>query len=167
MTPPPMTTSCPGTFGSVSAPVESTMTWASLSTLTPGSGVTDEPVAMMMFFAVTLRSPTLTVVAFSNAARPLSHSTLFFLNRNSIPPVSSLTALAFSACIWSRLSDVPAMSIPNLASAPEDASANSSEAWSIAFDGMQPTLRHVPPSVSRLSAHAVFSPNCAARIAAT
>ena len=37
----------------------------------------------------------------------------------------------------------------------------------IAFDGMQPTLRQVPPKVSRLSTQAAFSPSCAARIAAT
>jgi hypothetical protein len=59
------------------------------------------------------------------------------------------------------------MSTPNLARWPPVASAYSSDAWSSAFDGMHPTLRQVPPSVSRLSAHAVFSPSCAARIAAT
>src|SRR5688500_18979345 len=32
---------------------------------------------------------------------------------------------------------------------------------------MHPTLRQVPPSVSRLSTQAVFSPSCAPRIAAT
>ena len=53
MTPPPITIMCSGTLGSASAPVESTITPASLSTATPGSGVTDEPVAMRMFFAVT------------------------------------------------------------------------------------------------------------------
>ena len=49
ITPPPMTTRCSGTLGSASAPVESTTTFWSIST--PGSGVTDEPVAMTMFFA--------------------------------------------------------------------------------------------------------------------
>jgi hypothetical protein len=38
--------------------VESTTTFWSIST--PGSGVTDDPVAMTMFLAVTVRSPTLT-----------------------------------------------------------------------------------------------------------
>lgn len=32
---------------------------------------------------------------------------------------------------------------------------------------MQPTLRHVPPNVSFFSTQTVFSPNCAALIAAT
>ena len=47
--------------------------------------------------------------------------------------------------------------MPHLASVPSCASSNSSEAWSNALDGMQPTLRQVPPSVSRLSAQAVLS----------
>jgi hypothetical protein len=50
MTPPPITTRCFGTCASSSAPVESTTRCWSIST--PGSGVTDEPVAMTMFFAV-------------------------------------------------------------------------------------------------------------------
>ena len=36
-----------------------------------------------------------------------------------------------------------------------------------AFDGMQPTLRHVPPSVGYFSIIAVLKPNCAQRIADT
>ena len=42
-----------------------------------------------------------------------------------------------------------------------------SDACSIALEGMQPTLRHVPPSVSRPSTQAVFRPSCAQRIAQT
>ncbi len=61
ITPPPITTICSGTLGSSSAPVLSTTTFWSIST--PGSGVTDEPVAMTMFLAVTVRSPTLTLLA--------------------------------------------------------------------------------------------------------
>jgi hypothetical protein len=57
--------------------------------------------------------------------------------------------------------------MPILAIDPFAAASKYSEAWSIAFEGMQPTLRQVPPSVSRLSAQAVLSPSCAARIAAT
>ena len=40
--------------------------------------------------------------------------------------------------------------MPILASAPSAAASKYSDAWSIALDGMQPTLRQVPPSVSRL-----------------
>ena len=47
------------------------------------------------------------------------------------------------------------------------ASSNSSEACSSAFDGMQPTLRQVPPKVARFSTTATFRPSCAARMAQT
>ena len=36
-----------------------------------------------------------------------------------------------------------------------DASANSSAAWISALDGMQPTLRQVPPGLGRLDDHRV------------
>src|SRR5204863_300424 len=72
MTPPPMATMRLGTCGSSSAPVESTI--RSWSMAMPGSGVTDDPVAMTIFFARTVRSPTLTVSALSKLARPFSHS---------------------------------------------------------------------------------------------
>jgi hypothetical protein len=38
---------------------------------------------------------------------------------------------------------------------------------SIAFDGMQPIFRQVPPKVARFSITAVFMPSCAARMAQT
>jgi hypothetical protein len=41
------------------------------------------------------------------------------------------------------------------------------DALSIAFDGMQPMLRQVPPKVARFSTTAVFMPSCAARMAQT
>ncbi len=80
----------PGTLASSSAPVESTTTFWSI--VTPGSGVTDEPVAMMMFLARTARSPTCTLSLPVKVVWPFSHSILFFLNRNSMPPVRLLTA---------------------------------------------------------------------------
>src|SRR6185295_8035293 len=43
----------------------------------------------------------------------------------------------------------------------------SSDECSSALDGMQPTLRQVPPSVARFSTHATFNPSCAALIAHT
>ncbi len=46
-------------------------------------------------------------------------------------------------------------------------SSNRSEANSIAFDGMQPTFRQVPPKVAHFSTTATFMPSCAARIAQT
>jgi hypothetical protein len=47
------------------------------------------------------------------------------------------------------------------------AASKYSDACSIAFDGMQPTLRQVPPSVSRLSAARGLQPELRARMAAT
>ena len=47
-----------------------------------------------------------------------------------------------------------------------EASSNISEACNSALDGMQPTLRQVPPSVPRFSMMAVFRPSWPARIAA-
>jgi hypothetical protein len=41
------------------------------------------------------------------------------------------------------------------------------KAWSRAFEGMQPTLRQVPPCVARFSTTATFMPSCAARMAQT
>ena len=136
------------------------------STPTPGSGVTDEPVAITMFLAVTLCPPTLTVCGSVKLARPLSQVTLFFLNRNSMPPVSCFTASRRWPCMASRSSSGVTL-MPILARLPFLAASKYSDACSIALDGMQPTLRQVPPSVSRSSAQAVFSPSCAARIAAT
>ena len=51
-------------------------------------------------------------------AAPFSQSTLFFLNRNSMPPVSSLTAEAFSPCSASKSSSTLPVFTPNLASVP-------------------------------------------------
>ncbi len=167
MTPPPMTTIDLGTLGRASAPVESTILCLLLSTSTPGSGVTDDPVAMTTFFAVTVRSPTFTLCASSNVAWPFSHSTLFFLNRKAMPSVRPLTAVSFDSCMVARSTSTPLVFTPHLARVPPSASSKSSDAWRSALDGMQPTLRQVPPRVSRLSAQAVLRPSWAARIAAT
>ena len=111
----------------------------------PGSGVTDEPVAMTMFFARDAAVADLDRVGVSKLARPFSHSTLFFLNRNSMPCVRPFTASLRAACIVPRSSSTPSAFTPHLASVPSCASSNSSDAWSSALDGMQPTLRQVPP----------------------
>mmetsp|Transcript_41442 Transcript_41442/g.129795 ORF Transcript_41442/g.129795 Transcript_41442/m.129795 type:complete len:225 (-) Transcript_41442:644-1318(-) len=68
MTPAPTTTIFSGTDSSSSAPVESTIFLPALSTGTGGSGVTSEPVAIMMFFVLSVWLPpslsaTSTVVA--------------------------------------------------------------------------------------------------------
>ena len=164
ITPPPITTMWLGHLRQLERAGRGSTIFSSIST--PGSGVTEEPVAMTMFFARTVRSPTLTVSALSKLAWPFSHSILFFLNRNSMPPVRPLTASRRWAVHRSRSSSGVTL-MPILAIAPPAAASKYSDAWSSALDGMQPTLRQVPPSVSRLSAQAVFRPSCAARIAAT
>ena len=84
MTPAPTTTSRFGTAGSDSAPVEETMRFS--STVTPGSGVDSEPVAMTMALASTsLDAPsaavTRTLPGPAIAPVPRSQSILFFLKR--------------------------------------------------------------------------------------
>ena len=72
---------------------------------------------MTIFLARTVRSPTLTVSAPSKLAWPFSHSTLFFLNRNSMPPVRPFTASSRWACMASRSSSGVTL-MPILAIAP-------------------------------------------------
>ena len=71
-----------------------------------------------------------------------------------------------NAIIAGRSSFGAGTTMPILAKA-WPASSNSSEACSIAFDGMQPMLRQVPPKVGIFSTTAVFRPSCAARMAQT
>ena len=140
------------------------------STSTPATGIDSEPVAMMMFLAPITSAPpspsTVTSPLAEMRPLPLSQSILFFLNRNSMPAVLSLTTLFLLAIMVGRSSSTE----PSLMPWPARlclASSNFSELVSSALDGMQPTLRQVPPSVLRCSTQAVFRPSCAARMAAT
>ena len=96
--------------------------------------------------------------------QPFSHSTLFFFIRNSTPLVRAVTLSALLASICCRFS-VGFTSMPMPAKS-LIAISYSSEACSRALDGMQPTLRQVPPRVARPSTMAVFRPSWPARIAA-
>ena len=165
--PAPTTISFFGTAGSDRAPVES-MTLPS-SNATPGSGVGSDPVAMTMFLAsrvwtAPLAAVTSTLPLPTILPLPLIHSTLFFLNRNSIPLVRAVTLSSLALCIWPRFS-LGSTSMPILANSPLAAS-HSSEACSRALDGMQPTFRQVPPRVERISTQATLRPSWPARIAA-
>mmetsp|Transcript_47714 Transcript_47714/g.91169 ORF Transcript_47714/g.91169 Transcript_47714/m.91169 type:complete len:265 (+) Transcript_47714:758-1552(+) len=105
MTPAPITTILPGTFLSDSAPVEDTM--LSSSMVTPGKGVTSEPVASMTCFALSVFLPpsassTSTVSAESMRPAPLTYSTLFFLKSPSMPPVSWPTEVLLAFIIFSK-----------------------------------------------------------------
>ena len=139
-----------------------------LSTSTPGSGVGSEPVAMMMFFAsrVWAAPPPLTstLPGPAIAPQPFTQSTLFFFIRNSTPLVRAATLSAFWASICLRFS-FGVTSMPRLAKS-LPAASNSSEACNRALEGMQPTLRQVPPKVDPPSTMAVFSPSWPQRMAA-
>ena len=81
-----------------------------------------------------------------------------------MPLVSWPTDAAFWAIIWVRLS-LGVVSMPS--SAKWFAAASYiSEACSSALEGMQPTLRQVPPRVSRSSTQATVRPSWPARMAA-
>ena len=173
MTPAPTTSNFFGTDVRAMAPVDDTICFS--STVTPGSGATSEPVAMMMFLAVSSRvlpsaslTETLPPLPFEEAAvifaSPTMPSTLFFLNRNSTPLVSSPTTLVFCAIMAGRSSSTLAL-MPSLAKS-VSASWKRSEACSSALEGMQPTFRQVPPKLPRLSTQAAVRPSWPARIAA-
>jgi hypothetical protein len=97
---------------------------------------------------------------------PFSQVTLFFLNRNSTPLTLAPTTSALRACIRPRSRLTWPTSTPCSASL-WFASSKCSEDCSSALEGMQPTLRQVPPSVARFSTQATFMPSCAARMAQT
>ena len=94
ITPPPMTRSFSGTFLSSKAPVDDTICFSSISR--PGSVATSDPVAMTIFFVFSFFPSTSTVLASMILPNPLICSTLFFLNKNSIPDVRPETVFSFA-----------------------------------------------------------------------
>lgn len=147
MTPPPMTIKSFGTLGRDKAPVEEMITFSSYSS--PGNGLASLPVAMMMFFAVICycfpSASTTSIVCWSTKAPwPFMYVTLFFLNNPSIPFVNDVTMPFLVYWTLPQLSDALLTSIPIF-----EKSWLSSwylcEMFNNAFDGIQPTLRHVPP----------------------
>ncbi len=75
-----------GTSFSSSAPVEVTMRFS--STVTPGSGVDSEPVAITMVFALISLPSTATTPGALIVPWPWRWSILCFLNRKATPLVS-------------------------------------------------------------------------------
>jgi len=132
-----------------------------------GSGRGYEPVAMIMFFALSIRLSTTTVSAASMEAVPEMVSTLFFFSRYSTPLVRRRTIRSDRFAAFSQLNFSDFGSRP---STPKSAAIPSLEKYlalsSIALEGMQPQLRHIPPTFF-FSITAVFSPACPALIAAT
>ena len=112
---------------------------------------------MTMFLVSTicvLPSPpvTSTLPVPSTLPLPLMTSILFFFIRNSTP----LTLPSMPCClkfIIAGRSSFGAETLTPILAKECPASSNISEACSSAFDGMQPTLRQVPPSVGVLLDH--------------
>ena len=83
-----------------------------------------------------------------------------------MPWVRVFTTWFLLPSIVGRSSSTPLTLTPCLAM-PCPASSNRCEECSSALEGMQPTLRQVPPSAPRFSTQATLSPSWAALIAAT
>ncbi len=85
----------------------------------PGSDFASEPLTTRMFeasIAVFLPSfSTLTLPGPSYLPQPCTHSTLFFLKRNSMPLECFLTILSFRASTFAQLIFKPLTSNPNSA----------------------------------------------------
>ena len=111
-----------------------TMFLVSISSTLPSSPVTD------------------TLPAATTLPVPRKLSILFFLNRKATPLTLDATVASLCAIIFFRLSFGVPTSTPSV-SKEWPASANISEAWSSALDGMQPMLRQVPPKVASLLDH--------------
>ena len=75
---------------------------------------------------------------------PWKESILFFLSRKATPSTLPFTPWSLKASILARSSFGAGTSMP-MAAKPCPASSKSSEACSSALEGMQPTLRQVPP----------------------
>mmetsp|Transcript_8449 Transcript_8449/g.20031 ORF Transcript_8449/g.20031 Transcript_8449/m.20031 type:complete len:337 (-) Transcript_8449:60-1070(-) len=172
ITPPPTTTSDSGTAPNSSAPVLDTTRCS--SNLRNGSSVGALPVAITTLRARTVlscsplvASATATVCGSTNEPRPTSCVTPYFLNRPAMPPVRPTTVFCFSFCILATSTSTPLVLMPYFLSKSYFASWYRCDALSSALLGMQPRLRHVPPSAPLSSTHVVRRPSCAALIAAT
>ncbi len=167
ITPAPIRMRRLGTDFSDKAPVLVTM--RSSSTSIPGREVGSEPVAITMFLVSSVRVDPSSSVASTLPLprilpRPFTYSTLFFLNKYSMPCVSPPTASSFWAIIWSRSSSTLPVLMPIFANW-FCALSKYSDACSNALDGIHPTLRQVPPSTPRDSIHATLRPSWPALIA--
>ncbi len=129
---------------------------------------------MITCFAVTCSLPASIVYvppALTSLPNPGSHMILFFLKRYSTPLVILVTIASLRDCIFATSIFAPVTLMP-CGSRCLLTFSNSSEEASSAFEGMQPTLRQVPPRASsplgffQPSMHAVLKPSCAARTAA-
>ncbi len=152
--PPPITSMRFGTEASSSARVESITRGSSGM---KGSRTTCEPAAMIAFpnfttfFAPVFAWPGPSVSSTSrwcgsrNCPIPRTTSTLRAFAIPASPPVSLPTTFDFHARSLSRSTCGAPNAMP--CSAIALVSSITAATWSSAFEGMQPTLRHTPPSV--------------------
>ena len=137
----------------------------------PGTLRGCDPVATMIsFFAASVcLSPSVisTMPLPARRPEPLIQSILFFLKRNSTPPVSPLTILSLRAWTWFMSMPIAASPSVRPHSFQSRATLRACACSSSALVGMQPQLRQVPPRTGARSTTAVLRPSCAARIAAT
>ena len=165
ITPAPTTSSRSGTLSSTSAPVEDTMRFSSISM--PLSRATSEPVAMTMALVSSVcvlpsAALTSTLPGAAMRPRPWKLSILFFLSRKATPLTLPSTPSSLNFIMAARSSFGVPTPMPILPNA-WPASSNSSDACSSAFDGMQPTLRQVPPKVLSFSTTADLHAQAAPR----
>ena len=146
--PPPTISMRLGCTGSSSAPVEVTMRGSSFGM--NGSFTASEPAAMMARVKPIVVVPPAarsTTTWCASLKRPLPVTTVTFLILAicARPPVSRPTTLFLCATSL----DGSTLGAPNSTpTAPKCATSSITAATcSIAFDGMQPTLRQTPPSV--------------------
>ncbi len=153
MMPPPITSIRFGTDARSSAPVESSTRGSSGMN---GSRTTCEPAAMIAcanfttFLAPDFACPVPSVTSTStwcasrNWPTPRTTSTLRDFAMPARPPVSLPTTLSFQPRSLTRSTCGAPNAMP--CSASDSASSITAATCSSAFDGMQPTLRHTPPS---------------------
>ena len=144
MIPPPTTSRRFGIPSGESAPVESITRGSSSGN--PGSRTADDPAAITQLSNVIVRSPTATAFGPLNRASPVTTSTPRCFARPRRPPVSLETTDSFQASSCSRST----FGLPNVIPCSDISCASpiTRAAWSSAFEGMQPTFRQTPPSVS-------------------
>ena len=144
---------------------------------TPGNGGMNgtEPVARMILSALNCcvepsllaRSPLVTVTVREASTLPSPSKTSMWLPfiKVPMPPVMRLTTLWVNATTLLMFTFGGCES--SMPRSPIDSTVCITSAmWSIALEGMHPTLRQVPPRYC-FSTMAVFAPSCAARMAAT
>ncbi len=144
---------------SAKAPVEDTIFCS--SNLKPGSSMGALPVASMILSACNTYSPSFPCTEISffpvKVPCPLTYSTPFFLNKNSMPPVNPSTTFFF--WFWTLSQWISGFSQDNPYWSKVSKSWYLWEIYSKVLEGMQPTFKQVPPREPLDSMQAVDKPS--------